>query len=1155
MSKTANERTFQGELYRIIHTILAANPDNQFEKVLQETQVGTGGKSRFSDGVLISKNDVSKNVFIELKNTSWDATDEALIMDAAQKAFGRGVEYFVTGTPRQLVIFKTFIANTSVTDRKLKIYTLSNIRRDDDVLSPAYEKTISQPLKNFLTDLSALVHGVKTIHWDSIDRYFVNKLSAYILEASAYMVYPMYERISADNNLKNSLREYLTEQDIFNVSISFSVDDVYNLCQLANYLLYLKVMFYSHLQRDVPKLNLKILEIPLNKTLLNRTLRERFDDVLKHDFELIFSETILDTFEFEDSHLPAFKRNVEEIGKLDFKDLNTDIVGAIYNTLIDNQEQHDRGQHFTNTHEVDIVNAFCISPDTQYVIDTSVGAGTFLVRAYYFLKQYAQQQGETLSHETLLERLWGVEIAAFPSFLATMNLCLQDVSVFDNYPKIIHEDFSDVTTSFTYHGFHLNKTKGLKVSNISGKKADVAMPLFDACVGNPPYIRQELIQEKEKWNRLALGEHGIKKINQQSDLFVYYLMHTVSFLKEGGRLGYVISSSWLDVAFGRDLQEFMLKNFKIIAVIDNQAVRSFETASVNTVILIIEKCSNRAEREQNTVRFVRVNDDYPKLIGRASDDNRLERLQTLKNQIEQYQPNQAPAEALFITNLLQQDLETESTFEGKYGNGHWGAKYLRSPKIYQTLLAKGKDKFTFLKNICEVQYGIKTGANDFFYLTDDTHLVETMTDELYWLQFGRHKVQDSKTWEKHGWYYSELTKQHHIIERFYVAPVFKSQREAENLEVSKNKLQLVVLMCRADKNLLYKNKAKILDYINEAEKQGVHLGESVQARHNWYDLSSSAVVGDFIFPSKIGERYRLIDNRSTSVYCDKVNYAITVDKNYKQHKDLILLLLNSISFRFLIDLFSRQLTGAQTLSDVDVNVVEKTQIIDPEKLTNVQIVQILDAGNPLKQRQQLNIQQEILQKDRQLFERVLIECIGFNEVEINDLLFQTAKYVQDRKEKSESIITTKVKGKLNYDDSLKFVQERFPEVRSLMEQLNGLQTQKFVVPDWKPKFPKNETGGLGNLFQSYKVFFKQGNTQKELSFSHQPQLWLFEWLYNTIDVKGREIYLPTDTQVCIEVLKAVKADFDANFVLIRNLLKSNRSTANPLNIYRDLLGL
>ncbi len=1154
MSKTANERTFQGELYRIVHNILAENSEIQFEKVLQETQVGTGGKSRFSDGILVSKKGKSNNVFIELKSTSWDATNEVLIMDAAQKAFANGVEYFVTGTPRQLVIFKTLVANKSITDRKLKIYTISNIKKDDEILLPTYEKTIYQPLKVFLKELSDLVHGVKEVRWDSIDRYFVNKLSAYILEASAFMVSPMYDRISEDADLRKRLREYLTEQDIFNVSINFGFDDVYNLCQLSNYLLYLKIMFYSYLQRDVPLLKLKILEIPLDKSLLNKTLRERFNDVLKHDFELIFSENVLDEFEFEDNYLRQFKRNVEEIRTLDFTDLNTDIIGAIYNTLIDNQEQHDRGQHFTNTHEVDIVNAFCIKPDTQFVIDTSSGAGTFLVRAYYFLKQFAKQKGEHISHETLLERLWGIEIAEFPTFLATMNLCLQDVKVFDNYPKIIHEDFSDVFNNSTHHGFHLGKVKDLSVSNISGKKADVKIPLFDACVGNPPYIRQELIQYKDKWNKLALKEHGIKKINQQSDLYVYYLMHTASFLKEGGRLGYVISSSWLDVSFGRDLQDFLLKNFIIIAIIDNHNVRSFETALVNTVILILEKCSKREIRENNIVRFVRVNEEYPNLIGSPTDNDRITRLQAFTHEIETYFPAKSDAKSVLeIINIQQSDLEKESTFEGKYQNGHWGAKYLRSPKIYQTLLEKGAGKLIPLSSICQVKYGIKTGANDFFYLVDDTQKVKSMSDEVYYLQFGKHKSQDQKTWEKHGWYYSEMSKQHHIIEKFYVEPIFKSQREAQNLEVNINDLHFVVLMCDKDKGLLQRTKAKVLDYINEAEKLGVHLGESVQARSLWYDLSSSAVVGDFIFPSKIGERFRLIDNRKSEVFCDKVNYAISVRTDYLHYQDFILLLLNSILFRFLVDLFSRQM--AVKVSDVDVNVVETTLIPNPTTFTSKQISEILELGESLKNREQLPINEEVLQKGRILFEQKLLISFGFNELEINELLFQSAKYVQDRKEKSDSVITSKSKGKLSYEDSLKFVKERFPEVQNYMEQLQGISTAKFVVPEWKAKFSKHETGGMGNLFQSYKVFFKQGNTQKTLDFTHQPQLWIFEWIYNAVDIKGREVYLPTKEKDCVEILQVLSSDFDSYFIQIRNVLKSNRSTANPLNIYRDLLGL
>ncbi|MDZ7764549.1 MAG: N-6 DNA methylase [Melioribacteraceae bacterium] len=141
-------------------------------------------------------------------------------------------------------------------------------------------------------------------------------------------------------------------------------------------------------------------------------MRDRFNDVLKHDFELIFQQNILDDFEYDAEYIPVLKKNVEQIQHLNFTDLNVDIIGSIYNTLIDNQEQHHRGQHFTNVNEVDIVNAFCVNKDSELILDSGCGAGTFLVRAYRLLKNYHNE----LTHEQLLERLWGIEVGMFPAF-------------------------------------------------------------------------------------------------------------------------------------------------------------------------------------------------------------------------------------------------------------------------------------------------------------------------------------------------------------------------------------------------------------------------------------------------------------------------------------------------------------------------------------------------------------------------------------------------------------------------------------------------------------------------------------------------------------------------------------------------------------------
>jgi len=1171
--KSANERTFQGELYRIINKILAEKEDIKFNKITQEENIGVGN-ARFADGLLYSSIDKTKTILFELKNTSWDATDEQLVLDAAQKANNKGYEYFVTGTPRQLVIYQTFMPGVLLIDRKLKLYSISNAKKDDDVLLANYETTITPEIIKFLTDLSNLVHGVKDVAWDSIDRFFVVKLSTFIMHASASMQTPMYKKINNSNAFKRKLKKYLKEQDIFNVTLSFDYDDVFKISQLANYLLYLKIIFYSYLQRELPKYGLKPLTIPKDKDSLNKILRSNFDDVLDWDYQSIFQKTVLDEFEFENDFLPELQIHVNDFKNLDFRQLNADIIGAIYNTLIDNQEQHDRGQHFTNTNEVDIVNAFCINKDTQFITDTSCGAGTFLVRGYYFLKHFNQN----LSHEELLERIWGVEIAPFPVFLSTMNLCLLNVKSEDNYPIIINNDFSKISDKSYHKNNFINKSKLLEIKNFKEKKADIKIPKFDACIGNPPYIQQELIENKDYWNKIAEKEWNINdiyKINKQSDLYVYYLYHTATFLKDGKRLGYVISSSWLDVSYGEGFQKFLLDNFKIIAIIDNKKTRSFETASINTVILIIEKCNNEQERKQNNIKFVRIYSDYDNLIGKSDDKNRAEKVISFTKKIEDAKKT-IKTKDYFIIVKNQKELEDETSFEGnyfnnkfgiKYFNGHWGAKYLRAPEIYSKIISEGNGKFIPLSKIAstkrgfttgandffyvaKVNYGIKTGANDFFYVKDETELTEKMSDSEYLLMFGNKKEYHKNIWKNHGWYYSKLTKQHHILDKKYLKPLFKSQREAVNLDVDINSLNNKVIICKKNQKELANLRHKLLNYITIAEQQDIHKRPSLESRNIWYNLEPSAVIGDFIFPSKIGEKYRLIDNRKSQVYCDKVNYAIKVSEEYKDYSDIIFLILNSQLFRYFVDLFARQLTGSQTLSDVDVNIVEKTLIIRPELLENKK-EELQEIYNSLKSREQGTIFEEIEQEDKKRLDTIIFEALGLTENDREELYRVAAKYIKDRKDKSNSIKTKNKKQKLSYPDALKFIKDRFSEIRTYKSIVKGIETIDYKIPEWKAKYPKDLSSE--NLFNIYNVYFESAKKQKKLSFENIEQISLFRFLNETLDIKDKTIKIPKKQNDCIKILQILKYDFNENKSLIKNMLKANRSNANYLSIYRDLL--
>ncbi len=54
--------------------------------------------------------------------------------------------------------------------------------------------------------------------------------------------------------------------------------------------------------------------------------------------------------------------------------------------------------------------------------------------------------------------------------------------------------------------------------------------------------------------------------------------------------------------------------------------------------------------------------------------------------------------------------------KAKYIGEKWGAKYLRAPDIYWTILAKGRGKLVRLGDVAEAQRGFTTGANEFFLL-------------------------------------------------------------------------------------------------------------------------------------------------------------------------------------------------------------------------------------------------------------------------------------------------------------------------------------------------------------------------------------------------------------------------------------------------------
>ncbi len=196
-------------------------------------------------------------------------------------------------------------------------------------------------------------------------------------------------------------------------------------------------------------------------------------------------------------------------------------------------------------------------------------------------------------------------------------------------------------------------------------------------------------------------------------------------------MAFVTSNSWLNASYGSGLQEFLLNNFKIITIMESDKERWFPGVAVDNCIVVLEKCSgieNAAERSSHTVRFVKFRKTLiPTFVtpGLEDDDSQRNRFKHLKRVVshiencDEFEDN----EELRIYPKQQEELLKEGMTEGTNGEksayvgSRWG-KFTTAPPIFYKLVEQLGEKLVPMTDLAEVKYGLKTGANEFFYLTE-----------------------------------------------------------------------------------------------------------------------------------------------------------------------------------------------------------------------------------------------------------------------------------------------------------------------------------------------------------------------------------------------------------------------------------------------------
>ncbi len=104
---------------------------------------------------------------------------------------------------------------------------------------------------------------------------------------------------------------------------------------------------------------------------------------------------------------------------------------------------------------------------------------------------------------------------------------------------------------------------------------------FDCIIGNPPYIRQEHIKDLKP----LLEKQYQDFYNSSSDIYTYFFALAFNLLKEKGFSAFITSNKYTRAQYGAKLRGFLLKNTTIISYMELNALKVFESATVDTSII------------------------------------------------------------------------------------------------------------------------------------------------------------------------------------------------------------------------------------------------------------------------------------------------------------------------------------------------------------------------------------------------------------------------------------------------------------------------------------------------------------------------------------------------------------------------------------------
>lgn len=116
---------------------------------------------------------------------------------------------------------------------------------------------------------------------------------------------------------------------------------------------------------------------------------------------------------------------------------------------------------------------------------------------------------------------------------------------------------------------------------------------FDFVLGNPPYVRQELIPAP----LLTEYRRRYQTMYDRADLYIPFIERSLALLGENGTLGFICADRWMKNRYGGPLRNYVDKGFHLKVYVDMMDTDAFHSeVSAYPAIIVINKSGTASTR-------------------------------------------------------------------------------------------------------------------------------------------------------------------------------------------------------------------------------------------------------------------------------------------------------------------------------------------------------------------------------------------------------------------------------------------------------------------------------------------------------------------------------------------------------------------------------